>query len=134
MQKIIASLKLLCVPLLIGLVNTALQTLQAVRQTGRALDWHGVELDLARQAFVWQAAVALLLTFGIGAPYFRWCLRRQREGYGVWLSGWLLVHALQLVFTFIAALHSQQWLPLASLLLSIVVVSGVWWALFYAGE
>ena len=134
MQKIIAMLKLLCVPLLIGLVNTALQTLQALRQTGRALDWHGVELDLARQAFVWQAVVALLLTFAIGAPYFRWCLRRQREGYGVWLSGWLLVHAPQLVFTFIAGQHSQQWFPLASLLLSIVVVSGVWWALFYAGE
>ena len=134
MQKIIATLKLLCVPLLIGLVNTALSALHALRQTGRTMDWRGVEIDLARQAFVWQAGVSLLLTVCIGAPYFRWCLRRQREGYGVWLSGWLLVHALQLVFTFIAGLHSQQWLPLASLLLSIVVVSSVWWGLFYAGE
>lgn len=134
MQKIIATLKLLCVPLLTGLVHTALQTLYAMHQAGSAMRWDTEEMNLARYAFVSQTVLSLLLTIGIGAPYFRWCIRHQREGYGVWLSGWLLVYALQLVFTLIAGLSSQQWMAPASLLLSIVMVSSVWWQLFYAGE
>lgn len=134
MQKIIATLKLLCVPLLIGLAHAALQTLYALHQAGSAMRWDTEAMNLVRYAFVSQTVLSLLLTIGIGAPYFRWCLRHQRESYGVWLSGWLLVYALQLVFMLIAGLHSQQWLALASLLLSIVAVSSVWWRLFYAGE
>lgn len=146
MQKVIATLKLLCVPVLVGLLQVSLQfwALTGVERVSLKF-WAltGVErhmalsmsmLELAQHAFVVQTAISLLLTSAIGTPYFRWSLRRQREGYGVWLSGWLLVYALQLLLNLEVLVLARQWVPLASLLLSIVSVSTLWWWLFYAGE
>lgn len=142
MQKVIAILKLLCVPVLVGLLHVSLQfwALTGVERVSPQF-WPltGVErymstLEMAQQSFVVQTAISLLLTSAIGTPYFRWSLRRQREGYWVWLSGWLLVYALQLLLNLEVLVLARQWVPLASLLLSIVSVSSLWWWLFYAGE
>lgn len=165
MQKVIATLKLLCVPVLVALLHVSLQfwALTGVERVSPQF-WvlTGVErvslqfwaltdvdpvsprfftgvdhmstLEMALHSFVVQTAISLLLTSAIGTPYFRWSLRRQREGYGVWLSGWLLVYALQLLFNLEVLVSVGQWVPLASLLLSIVSVSTLWWWLFYAGE
>lgn len=146
MQKVIATLKLLSLPVLVGLLQVTLQfwtfigveyvSLQFWALTGVERDMARFMsmLDLAQHAFVVQTAISLLLTSAIGTPYFRWCLRRQREGYGVWLSGWLLVYALPLLLNLQVLVLARQWVPLASLLLSIVSVSTLWWWLFYAGE
>lgn len=135
MSSILALLKILLVPVAVAAFTQTICLLVGGLE-GQEPFWNTVlaNRDAARNGFVSEAIVTLVLTYLIVLPFFRSCARRDRSGYAWWLLGWGLVYSLPVALFLIAGVTGDKpWVaPMSILISSIFIVCSLWWWLFYA--
>ncbi len=134
MTGIVPLFKILCVPLFVALMTQVMclviHGLNPRETSGTSMLTNG---DLARVAFINQAATILVLTILIGMPLFRYWTARGQLGFKQWLSGWILVHIPFVLLEYMKPMVlTDRILGALAMGGSLLVVASIWWMLFYS--